>query len=114
MTPYEQAAGLYADEASFQADLLPHLVSGYVIANPSLFILFRPVLSTASPADIANPWKQFDKPDAWYVWLMAGKARELYQYMPYPLPLLGFARFNQPARFHPLERFKELACIRRS
>jgi hypothetical protein len=110
-TPYEQAAALYPDNEDFQADLLPHLVSGYVISSPTLFAMFRPVDSTAAPEILANPWCTFAKPDAWFIWMVAGDVNEIYKRMPYPLPLLGASRFGQPVRFYPLKRAQEIACI---
>lgn len=110
MTPYEQAAIRCADDAAFMADLLPHLAHGYVHSTPEYFVMARPVLSTASPAEIANPWHQFKEPDAWFIWLMAGDMAACWRRFPYPLPFIGFARRDKAARFYPFGRVESLTC----
>lgn len=111
--PYLRAAAVYPTDEAFMADLQPHLVRGFVRSTPTCFVMGRPVASTASADLLNDPWHVFSEPDAWFVWLCAGDMLEAFECIPFPLPLVGFARFGQPARFHGFERMKELACNRK-
>lgn len=111
-TPYQTAAALYPTDEAFRRDFEAHLAAGWVYSTPTCFVLARTVLSTAPPEHIANPWHQFERCDAWFVWLAAGSLVEIFDAMPFPLPLAGFARFDGlPAKFRPLERIKALAKL---
>lgn len=109
MTPFETAFTAYDDESRFWLDLHAHLATGYVHSTPEYFVMARPVLSSAPAVEIANAWKTWPNPDAWFVWWMAGDMAACWRQFPFPLPLIGFARREGPARFYSFDRVKSLA-----
>ncbi len=109
MTPIQHAIELYRREPSarpFQDDLEAHLLHGYVINTPTVFLMFRGVPADAPPKLICNPyvtWPQLQC-DAWHIWLAAGDVREFSKYAPWPTKWLCFERKNvlRWRRFAPL------------
>ena len=93
---------------SFEADLEAHLMVGFVFSTPSVFVMGRPVLSTAPPAEILDPWQTWprEKADCWHVWLAAGKLAEMWRHLPYILPWISFERDNR-LRLHWFESLRK-------
>jgi hypothetical protein len=109
MTPVELAAKAHlADNSprSFREDLEAHLLHGYVFSTPEYFAMGRPVRSSASPADMVNPWVNWPREtcDAWLVYLAAGDMQKALTCVPYPLPWIAFERGNA-LRLHAYAKF---------
>ncbi len=110
MTPAEQAAAVYQREAcarSFKNDLAAHLVTGYVISTPDVFVMARPVDRWADPELIVDPFHQFsrEESDCWHVYLCAGDWRAALAFLPYDLAWMSWERSNRL-------RFRELRGLR--
>ena len=115
MSPYEEAKAVYSREfcpRTFQEDLELHLQYGYVFSTDTEFIMARPVLKGADPSLVVNPGFAFNSADCWFVYLFAGHPSSIIQYMPYPLPWIGFERKNV-LRFWPLEKFNQRVAYER-
>ena len=111
MTPIRQAMEVYERESCarpFTEDLEAHLLGGYVIATPSVFLMARPVPVSADPADILNPYMTWPRTqcDAWHIWLAAGDMREFPKHLPWMTKWVCFERKNvlRWRRFAPLLR----------
>lgn len=93
---------------SFEADLEAHLMLGFVFSTPSVFVMGRPVLSTALPAEILDPWHIWPREhaDCWHVWLAAGRLSEMWGHLPYILPFVSFERDNV-LRLHRFESLRK-------
>ena len=63
---------------NFWADLLYYLQTGYVICQPSLFAMFRPI--------------ERDGRRGWFVQMAVGEIGELLRYVPCPLAFIAFCR----------------------
>ena len=105
MTPVWMAAAVYEAEPcarSFREDLEAHLQNGYVISTPTAFVMGRPVDSGADPAQIVDPWHEFDPEecDAWLVYLAAGNIADVLRQEPFPLTFFMWERKNVLRRFH--------------
>jgi hypothetical protein len=97
---YLDAMNVYAFEAcprTFEEDLIAHLMHGFVFSRPDIFLMGRPVISTASREDIVNPWYKFKSADCdcWHVYLCAGNAAKALDFVPFKLPLVSFERGNK-------------------
>lgn len=112
MTPYQQARAVYDREPcarSFEEDLVAHLLNGYVISTPEVFLMFRDVLRDADPEVITDPFMTFpvsDFSDCWHVYLAAGDMTQFHRFFPYPLEWVSFERKNR-LRFR---RFRSCAA----
>lgn len=120
MSAIETAMGVYQREPCarpFETDLAAHLLRSYVFATPEMFVMGRPVISTAAPELIVDPVHSFPTKlcDCWHVYLAgidgAAGFRDLFRFLPYALPLISFERRNR-LRFHSWERMKERLDIR--
>lgn len=98
MTPVERAAAVYDREhcaRSFKEDLEAHLLHGWVISTPSLFLMARPVSIKASREDIVNPWiNDFSDVDSWHLYLFSGSLMSAFKYAPFTLPYVSYEREN--------------------
>ena len=105
--PAIRARALYGedDPTGFRNDLEAHLLGGVVISTPEVFLMGRPVCSTAPIPEISDPWQAFPGPhcDAWFVWCGAGTVGAMLEAMPYPLPRIGWGR-GGAVRFYELSR----------
>jgi hypothetical protein len=113
LSPWERARGVYADGKSprtFEWDLILHFEHGFVFSTPEVFVMGRPVRSSAPAADILNPDKNWPRAecDCWHVWLCAGDVRGALRLMPWPLPLASFERGGE-VRFASIGRIAEMA-----
>lgn len=110
VSPFRLAQAAHDAEASiytFYEVLLIHLESAYVFSGPGGFIMGRPVRTDALIDEILDPSKQFENPNAWWVWLAAGHgALAIFlRHEPFPLPYYGFERDHIP-RFYRREQLR--------
>jgi len=95
-SPVERAATVYTTEPcarTFRQDLEFYLINGWVISTPSVFVMARPVLSSATQLDITGQ-RIFTETDAWLIYLLAGDITEAWRYLPYELPKIILERKN--------------------
>lgn len=75
MTPAEKVAALYDADSprTFREDVEAHLLNGYIIAEPQMMVMARPVDTSASQDLIRNPWFVFppQRCNAWYIYAFA-------------------------------------------
>jgi hypothetical protein len=98
MAPIESAMLVYATEPcyrTFQEDLTLHLLHGYVISTPEVFIMGRPVNKDAEHRLITDPTVWFYDPDCWLVHLAAGDINQFFRHEPYQLEWFGWQRANK-------------------
>ena len=96
-----------------------HFNHGFVFSTPRYFMMGRPVVSSASPAEILDYSHKFDDVllnpsrlggaglDAWFVACAAGNLSDAWSILPWKLPLIGFDRKGE-IRFYELERVRRL------
>lgn len=85
---------------------MAHLIGGYVISTPEVFLLFRPV-DSRRPDLFDDPWAVFEEVDTWFCYLAAGDLSQFGRFMPYPLPFVAWNRKNS-LRFHTLPQTRFL------
>lgn len=116
MTPFEQILEKYrhrGEGRSFDEDLTHHLLHGCVTANPTCFVMVRPVSRLATPAQILDVSHRFDlaESDAWYVHAIAGSMGDVIKLIPAPgqpfLPWIGWRGLDGLV-FHPTHRIARL------
>lgn len=104
---------------TFSEDLQAHLVNGFVFSTPEMFLMFRPVRSTADPAEINDPRHHFKRSecDSWYIYAYAtarktspqSLVKKLLRYQPYALPLVAWEKArDQRLRFHSIKKLATL------
>lgn len=97
MTPAEHAAAVYSREScarTFREDVEAHMLNGYVVSTPEMFVLFRPVNWMNGTSAIVDPWFEHEECDTWHIYLFAGDVTNLGKHIPYPLPRVSFERNN--------------------
>lgn len=87
-----------------------HMLYGWVVSTPQYFILARPVDRCASEAEILDPVKVFEQPNAWFVWLMAGRVDFAWQYYPIPYRWVGWQRGDRPITWWKMDRVRGKIC----
>ncbi len=111
--PFARAARVYEREACARplvADLEAHLLYGYVISTPEVFLMGRRVRSGWPDETLRDPYATAPDGDCWHVWLCGGSMREALRRMPFRLPWLSYERSNRIRRVR-LDRFdKEWAA----
>jgi hypothetical protein len=125
MNPALRVAALYTADSprTFGEDIQAHMLTGYVIATPSLCLLTRPVPSDAAPEAIRNPWFEFpaEACDAWFIYAgatadrlpAAGLVKTFLTKMPFPLPLAAWERQTKgrtTIKFFSITRLVEVLC----
>jgi hypothetical protein len=110
VTPREKAARLYHlwhQPRDFEADVLIHQTTGYVIETASEFLMGRPVDHQAPEEFIKSPRVIFGKTvaDAWFIWIFVGDLRMVEKLAPYPLPWVGWSRRNRSIRWYDFRFF---------
>jgi len=109
--PSIQARRIYDREdtfRSFKDDLDLHLLNGYVISTPELFVMARPVPRIAARNAICDPavtWPTYYC-SCWHVHIYAGKLPLLFTLLPYELPYGSFQKRDR-LRFYTLNQLKE-------
>lgn len=112
MSPAFRAAWEYRrlpGDFTFDEAVEAHFVCGYVVATPEIFILARPVERAGAEADILNPTFQFGNPDAWFIYLMAGRVDYCWQYYPVPYQWAGWQRRGKALRFYSMDQIQRKA-----
>ena len=90
----QQALALYAKEdctRTFEEDLTAFIHTGRVHITPTCILLAKAVPSTREYHEPWDTWQPHEC-DAWLIWLAAGELTEFFQYAPYELPWLLWAR----------------------
>lgn len=89
---------------NLEEDILAHVAfGGYVISEPEVFALGRPVQVSAPDALLLDFSHRFEDPDGWFIWQAAvnpGVSAAAYfaSKVPYPLPFVTFWRHGRPRR----------------
>ena len=93
----EQALALYSKEGctrTFEDDLAAFIHTGRVHITPTCILLAKAVPSSVTYHEPWDTWEGHTC-DAWLIWLAAGDLAEFFQYAPYELPWLLWARRNR-------------------
>lgn len=95
MTPYQQAQAVYEREPcarSFHEDHFHHLQHGFVYSSPTCFAMCREVSSAWGADKMLAPWEVEPGGDCWFVWMLAGDAREAIGRLPHVKPFIAFEK----------------------
>ena len=108
--PVTAARRVYAKEVcarSFEDDLYLHLNNprAIVYKDSRSLVLARPIDSLDRYDEITDPSYNAQAPDAWWVYLLVGDFRRLFDLVPHDLPLFGWERNNVP-RFYSFNHVK--------
>jgi hypothetical protein len=104
MTPYEKALAAHllsawnteeSDESDLLEDIYDHIQNGIVISTERLFLLARPVNSKSDHYLFDYPSIGFKDPDCWHIYLASGSLPDIFNALPYPLPLVSYVRKNR-------------------
>lgn len=112
MTPKEQAAAYYEASGGLDYWIRQYGYSGVVVDEPGLFILAKPICSTAPIQQIEDSGYRFPKEswDAWYLQWMSGSVWLTLKRMPFPLRYAAFHRRDEERlRLYPIDRLIRLA-----
>lgn len=108
MTAIEQAEDFYKRmQVSMCNDIAYHLKHGYIFVGPDYAMWGHAVRR-----DDGLPEKQcgVTNPDAWYVRFAVGDGwlRRFFSMMPYPLPYVGWARWEhkRPVKYFKLDNLQ--------
>ncbi len=103
MNPFTTAKALRP--ATFHMELEAHLQHGVVISTPDAFLMGRPIAKDADHTLQADVWHQFPREDqnCWMVWAAAGDLSTIWQWVPYPLKWLAWARREGELRFYSFD-----------
>lgn len=95
MTPFEQAQAVYEREPCarpFEEDLFFHLLHGFVYSSPTCFAMCREASSAWDADKMLLPWEIELSGDCWFVWMLAGDAREAIGKLPHVKPFIAFEK----------------------
>lgn len=82
---------------------------GVVVQTDDFLVLGRPVSIWMDDEQINETMHVPPKPDAWYIFAMAGDLRQVWEALPYELPFICFNRHGQKnLRFYSLPRIREV------
>ena len=100
MTTYSKALAAHlaysdSDEKQLLKDVCRHVLNGIAISTPDLFLLARPVNSKGNTILFDEPGITFDNPDCWHIYLASGSLPDIFNALPYPLPLVSYVRKNR-------------------
>lgn len=84
------------DRLTFREDLALHLDHGWIYSSPTAFGLAMLKISDWGEDDLQNPeiYALPDDADLWYFTRVAGKAAEVFERLPFPMPFVGYQRFK--------------------
>lgn len=105
----EQLSCIYEENGSELAEAINRLLenpSAEIHLSPDACILAFPVRSSASDIALGDFGRQWANADAWYVVAAIGDPSRFFDWAPYPLPLVGWERFDGRPRFYPVERVR--------
>jgi hypothetical protein len=71
-----------------------HLLYGYVFSTPDAFVMGRPVRRDGDVGDVWRTWP-LEECDAWFVWVGVGEVAQLLDFIPFPLPWIGWNRVGR-------------------
>lgn len=97
MTPWEQVCHKYEVDGggrNLSHDLSWHLINGYVINGPKLFVMARPVDIGSPHATAINTRFLPDDCNAWHVHVIAGSIPYALTLFPFPLPFVSWEGRN--------------------
>jgi hypothetical protein len=85
-------------------DIATYAAHGYVFITPDSFLLGKAV-NSKSDVHPQDQWNVEDA-DAWYIHMAIGKISRFWQYLPHPLPLVGWMRQlkSQPIRWYDFKK----------
>lgn len=85
-------------------DIAAYCANGYVFITPDSFLLGKAV-NSKSEVHPVDQWN-VENPDAWYIHMAIGKAKKFWQYLPHPLPYIGWMRETkkQPMRWYDFKK----------
>ena len=103
ITPYQRMAAKYIEAGkgvAFQYDVAWYLAHGFVFSRPDYFVMGRPVVSSATEAQMMDPdFKFFScECDCWYVHAMAGNVVRAFDVMPWKMPFIAFHRIGREGK----------------
>jgi hypothetical protein len=122
MTPRQRLVEIYQVEVE-RHGLMPFWFyekqnqrHGFVFERPDFFVMGRPVIRTATEAQIVDNTYDFDwrECDCWYVDAIAGDMAKAFTVLPWPLPWFCFGRWardNLGLRFFRAEDVKRLSLL---
>jgi len=123
MTPAEQVAALYTPDSprTFREDVEAHLLHGWIISTPELFLMGRCVVRSAGFSAINDPWHGFPPRDCdtWYVYAAAtstpssaaGLVKKTIAHMPRPLQFCAWIRErDNRLRFYSTAKLTQLCA----
>lgn len=110
MTPFEHAVSFYGSTELFSRVLLAHARNGHASISPSHIAIARPVRKDACLDDLLNHELEFDSPDAWFVYFVAGDLAEVLTLLPYPLPWIIYERTCKK-NTNSLQEGMRLVCV---
>ena len=112
MRPFDTASGLYDGD-----DLLEVIGFcaryGVVYSDDDVFLCCyktnHSLVDTKSEQGvIENKYKKLDKPDTWYVYIVAGSLKKAFSVIE-PMEYVAFRRFDKRFRLVSFERMRRLA-----
>ena len=117
MSPFERIEAAYAanpKEEPFLNYLVWYHRHGFVFSRPDFFVMARPVIRSASHADILAPTHLFpsEECDCWYVMAAAGNMAAMWKVLPWPLGWICWTRIDDPLselRFSTTENLVRLS-----
>jgi hypothetical protein len=98
MTPYQIARATHRrdpDNDPWEEVLHAHLLTGYVISTPEVFLMFRPVDSRANPLEFDRPWISYSTPDQWHVYMASGDISQMVPFFPPVFDTISMVRKNR-------------------
>lgn len=104
MTPYEKAKTLYKDKKDFYMVLDSCGQNGIIISNNEVFACGY---KTYSDYIHKKSYNKLDKPDTWFVYLLAGNPRSVFDLVE-PLEFICFERFDKRFRLIRFDRIRKL------
>jgi len=116
MSPYETIYRQYQEklpDLDFPKLVGSYMTFGFVFSTPVYFMMGKSVNRRASPDLIRDPSHRFarEECDAWWIHAATGNMAGAWKAMPWPLPWVGFQRFDDDLHFYPLERMNALAQV---
>ncbi len=117
LRPIERAGLFYLEQQpevhdrdmgeQFVEDHRLHLLHGYVFSTPTLFVMGRPIDRFDDWPRLKDPLVRYppERENCWWLFLLAGEAREAWRYLPYPLPYIGWERRGKPRFFESRKLF---------
>lgn len=116
LTAYERMREEYQirpEAMPFEWYLERHLEHGFIFSRPDIFVVCRPVISTALKEQINACDYQFDWDacDCWCIAMLAGNMAKAWDFMPWFLPLMCFQRAldgTHDLRFYKTEKLQRL------